>query len=94
MAAADACASKYTELEPNLLGPNRVLRQAIDAIAGTAELTLLIDVLGKQREIERALPIREVLESLKDLKRHVEQTVAKTMESAIAADLTGSCASA
>ncbi|MFH0828770.1 MAG: AAA family ATPase [Candidatus Kerfeldbacteria bacterium] len=88
--SAKNLAAKLADVEPVLLGPARVLRQAIDELAGTAELTLLIELLEKRRGLERALKIRDVLEGLKDLKKTVEQTVGETMEAAITADLTGS----
>lgn len=83
-------AAKLTEVEPVLLGPARVLRQAIDEVAGTAELTLLVELLEKRSAVARASKIREVLDGLKQLKNAVEQTVGETMEAAISAELTGS----
>lgn len=82
--------TKLVEAEPVLLGPARVLRQAIDELAGTAELTLLIDLDEKKDAVVRASKLRDVLEGLKELKKAVEQTVGETMEAAISADLTGS----
>jgi ABC-type histidine transport system ATPase subunit len=82
--------AKLEEMEPLLLGPARILRQAIDELAGTAELTLLIDVHEKKGAVDRAMKVRDVLNGLKDLKKAVEQTVGETMEAAFSADLTSS----
>jgi len=90
LSAVDTYSKKLDELDPMLLGPARLLRQAIDATAGTTELSVLIEVLEKKAAIERVLRVREILEGLKDLKKHVNQTVGEVMEAAIGTDLTGS----
>lgn len=77
-----------TQFESSLAGPAKLFRQNVDALAGTAEISLLIDLLKKRKTIERALRVRDVLEGLKDLKKHVEQTLAETMEAAMSTDLT------
>jgi hypothetical protein len=90
LATARELTSKLDIVEPTLLEPARILRHAVDQLAGTAELTLVIELCEKKTALGRALRIRDVLEGLKDLKKAVEQTVAETMEAAIDADLTGS----
>lgn len=87
------CGSKLDELEPALVGPSRILRQAVDATAGTTELTLIVELLEKKAEITKALRIRDVLDGLKELKKHVEQSVGEIMDAAIGSDLTGSVVS-
>jgi DNA repair exonuclease SbcCD ATPase subunit len=87
---ADALRSKLDELTPVLAGPAHLLRLAIDTTAGTTELSILIEFLEKKAAVERVLRIREVMEGLKDLKKHTEQTVGEVMEGAFSADLTGS----
>lgn len=82
--------SQLNELEPSLVGPARLLQQAIDRLAGTTEMTLLIELFEKRPSVERALKIRDVLGSLKELKKHVDQTLGETMEAAIDTDLTES----
>lgn len=90
LSAADIHTKKLDELEPMLLGPARLLRQAIDATAGTTELSALIELLEKRPTITRVLQVRELLEGLKELKKHVDQTVGEVMEAAIGSTLTGS----
>ena len=88
--AARALTSKLVEIELTLFEPARILRQAVDELAGTAELTLLIELFEKKSAVTRALKIRDVLEGLKDLKKTVEQTMGETMDAAINAEMTNS----
>lgn len=90
LSATDAYHGKLDELTPMLVGPAHLFRQAIDATAGTTELSVLIEILEKKILIEKVLRIREALASLKDLKKHVDQTVGEIMEAAFGSDLTGS----
>jgi hypothetical protein len=89
LVAADEFVSEIERLEPNLVGPTKLFRQAVDALAGTSELTLLIELLEKRASVVRSLRVRDVVEGLKELKKHVEQTLAETMEAAMSTDLTG-----
>ncbi|MBI4226854.1 MAG: AAA family ATPase [Candidatus Omnitrophica bacterium] len=82
------CARQAVSLESSLSGPAKLFRQAVDSLAGTAEISLLIDLLEKRETIERAMRVRDLLDGLKDLKKHAEQTLAETMETTMSADLT------
>lgn len=62
---ADRYVSQLKAQEPILLGPARVLHDAIDALAGTEELSILIYMLEKKPTIQRAMRIRGVLDGLK-----------------------------
>lgn len=88
--AVEELEATLDKLEPTLVGPGRILRQEIDKVAGSSELTLLIEFMEKKPAVQRALKIRDVLTGLKTLKKAVEQTVGETMETAIGAELTGS----
>lgn len=88
LAVADEFVSEVRQLEPNLVGPAKLFRQAVDAIAGTSEMTLLVDLLERRAKIERSMRLRDMVEGLKELKKHVEQTLAETMEAAMSTDLT------
>lgn len=90
LVVSDAHSRKLDELTPVLAGPAHLLRQAIDAIAGTTELSILIELLEKRAAVDRVLRVREVMEGLKDLKKYVDQTVGEVMEAAFSADLTRS----
>ena len=89
LASVDTYIHKLNEITPTLAEPSRVLQQAVDAQAGTAELSLLIEVLGNRVGIQRALRIKETVDGLKDLKKHVDQAVGQTMEDAFSKELTG-----
>jgi DNA repair ATPase RecN len=80
---------KLDEVTPTLAEPSRLLQQAVDAQAGTTELSLLIEVLSNRTTIQRAVRIKETLDGLKDLKKHVDQAVGQTMEEAFSKELTG-----
>lgn len=88
LSLADEYQARLDRLAPTLLAPASLLRQAIDKIAGTAELSALVRMLEKRISIERAMRIRDVLDGLKNLKKHVEQALAQTMETAFSAELT------
>ena len=88
LVAANDFITQTAQIEPNLIGPTKLFHQAIDALAGTSEISLLIDLFEKRVTIEKALRIRDVLEELKELKKHAEQTFVETMEASMNTDLT------
>lgn len=90
LSMADNYSTKLNEIAPNLRGPAHLLRQAIDASAGTTEMSVLIEMIDKKSIIERRIQAREILESVKDLKKIIDQTVGEVMEAAFGSDLTGS----
>ena len=53
--AADEMTSIIPQLETSMSEPSRVFRQAIDGLAGTAEISSLIEILGKQDQVQRAV---------------------------------------
>lgn len=89
LACVDTYIHELDEVTPTLAEPSRLLQQAVDAQAGTAELSLLIEVLGNRAGIRRALRIKETLDGLKDLRKHVDQAVGQTMDDAFSKELTG-----
>lgn len=88
VAAADAFNENLDRLAPTVIAPGNLLRQAIDQIAGTVELSTLVKMLERRGSIERAVRIRDVLDGLKLLKKNVEQALAQTMEAAFSSELT------
>ena len=88
LVVANEFVSQTAQLESSLAGPAKLFRQAVDALAGTSEISLLIDLLEKRATIARALLVRDVVEGLKELKKHVEQILAETMEASMSTDLT------
>lgn len=90
ISAADTYNRILDDLDPSLVVPARLLRQSIDTTAGTGELSALVELLEKKERIERVLRVREVLDGLKILKKHIDQTVGEVMEAAIGTELSGS----
>lgn len=88
LAAADGFMKRASQLEPNLASPVKIFRAALDAVSGTAEISIVVDLIQKRTVVERAIRVRSLLEGLKDLKRNVEQTLAEMMDSAMNSDLT------
>lgn len=80
--------SKLDEVAPTLAEPSKILRAAVDSQAGTAELSLLIEVIGNRSGIQRAVRLKETLEVVKALRKHVDQAVGQTMENAFSEELT------
>lgn len=89
LAACKAYEAKLDEVSPTLAEPTRLLQTAIDAQAGTTELSLLIEMLASSNSVSRAVRIKEILGGLKTLKKHVDQAVGQTMEDAFSNELTG-----
>lgn len=88
LSVATAYETVVAEVEPTLEEPSRLLQAAVDVQAGTTELSLLIEVLGSRYNLGRATRIREALQSLKALRKHVDQAVGQTMEDAFSNKLT------
>ena len=90
LVTANSLNAKLNDLEPSLVGPARLLQRAVDNLAGTTEMTLLVELLEKRPAFERSLRIRDVLTDLKELKKHADQTLGEVMDSAIDRELTES----
>lgn len=90
VAKLKAAADQAAILKPRVQEPARVLQAAVDAVAGTGELTLLIDVLEQEKVIGQGVRIRQLLDRVKLLKKPVEQAVAEVMEAAFSRELTQS----
>lgn len=88
LAAVEDYTSVLREVGPTLEEPSRLLKAAVDALAGTAEFSLLIEVMSSRHNISKGVKIREVLDSLKDLRKHVDQAVGQTMQDAFSNELT------
>lgn len=86
--SVDAYTRTLEEVSPTLAEPTRLLQQAVDAQAGTTELSLLIEMLSNRSAVRRAVRIKGTLDGLKDLKKHVDQAVGQTMEDAFSNELT------
>lgn len=65
---------------------DQVLRHELDLLAGTEDISLIVDLMENRVVLNRAFEIREILEGLKDLKKTTEQYVAGKMLEAIATE--------
>lgn len=67
---------------------DQVLRHELDIRAKTEDISLLIDLLERRWDIQRKLEVDEILDSLKDLRRAVDQYVSSRVLQAIRDELT------
>jgi AAA ATPase domain len=86
---ADEYSTELDSLVPTLIDASRLLKEAVDAQAGTAEMSLLIELFHDHVDVARGVRVREVLQGLKDLRKQVDQATGETMEAAFATVLTG-----
>ena len=77
-------------LKPVVRLPAEMVRAAIEGQSGSAELSVLTDLWSQRAQVTRTLDVRDTLEGMKTLKKHVEQSVAEVMETAFTEDLTAS----
>ena len=74
-------ASAVTEAE-------RILQRELDAIAGTEDVSLLIDIIEQRPSVEKKYEIERIINGLKELRKTADQFVAKRMLDAISTELT------
>lgn len=67
---------------------NQILKYELDALAGTEDISLLIELLQRRRDLERKFHVEAILEGLKDLRKAVDQYVANKVLSEISGTLT------
>jgi DNA repair exonuclease SbcCD ATPase subunit len=67
---------------------DQILRHELDTLAGTEDISVLVDLLERWKDIEKKFEIKYILDNLKDLKKAVEQYVSKKMLDAISSELT------
>lgn len=68
---------------------DQVLQYELDALAGTEEVSVLIDLLEIQDDIEKYLEIEEIISGLSGLRTEIDNFVADEILQSIATDLTG-----
>jgi hypothetical protein len=57
----------------------RVLKHELDALAGTQDVSVIIDLISNHKRIKKKMEIDRALESLKDLKQRVDKFVTDKM---------------
>jgi len=66
----------------------QVLKYELDSIAGTEDISVLVDLLTRWNAVKKQFEIDNVLDNLKELRRIVDQYVANKMLSAVSEELT------
>jgi len=67
---------------------NQILKHELDLLAGTADISLLIDLNENQKNIKKAFEMDSILAGLKDLRKTVEQYVGNKMLDAVSNEMT------
>ncbi len=67
---------------------NEILRHELDSAAGTEDIGVLIDLIEKQKEIEKYLEVESILAGLKELRKSVDQYVGSKMLDAVSNEMT------
>lgn len=65
-----------------------VLKQELDALAGMEEVSVLIDLIEQQGDIEKCQKIKKIFTGLKELRKYVDRYVANKVLEAISNELT------
>jgi hypothetical protein len=85
VSTSSACISAQ---ESPMLDANEILKHELDLLAGTADITLLIDLNENQKNIKKLCEIDSILAGLKDLRKTVEQYVGNKMLDAVSNEMT------
>lgn len=67
---------------------NAILKHELDLLAGTEDISLLIDLNENQKKIRKAYEIDSILAGLKDLRKTVDQYVGTKMLDAVSNEMT------
>lgn len=74
--------------ESPMSNANEILKHELDLLAGTADISLLIDLNENQKNIKKAFEMDSILAGLKDLRKTVEQYVGNKMLEAVSNEMT------
>jgi len=66
----------------------KILKHELDALAGTEDISVLIDLLEQRCNVEKKFEIKGILDGLKGLRKSVDQYVANRVLGAISGELT------
>lgn len=67
---------------------DQVLKHELDTLAGTEDISILVDLLECRGRLEKSFEIRCILDGLKGLRKTIDQYVASKVLSAISGELT------
>lgn len=86
--AARLFARLITEKGREVAEADRLLQTELDTLAGTEDISLLLELMGARDVIRRKLEIDGILNGLKELRKIVDQFVATRVSEAISGELT------
>lgn len=66
----------------------QILKHELDTLAGTEDISVLIELLEQRRNVKKIFEIKGILDSLKDFRKSVDQYVANRVLEAISSELT------
>ena len=78
----------FKESETPLAEANNILMHELDSLAGTQEVSLLIELLERRTALEQRFQVAAVIDSLKELRSGTEEFVGKRMLDAISGEFT------
>jgi uncharacterized membrane protein len=88
MADAHSFISTVTERVIRMAEADQILKHELDALAGTADISVLVDLVEVWRNIQKRYAISDILDSLKGLRKTVDQYTANRVLTAISGELT------
>jgi DNA repair exonuclease SbcCD ATPase subunit len=88
IAAVHSYRKLLQESEAGLAEANSVLRRELDTLAGTQEISILIDLLEGRQNIEKRFEVTEIIDGLKTLRSKTEDFVGQRMLDAISGEFT------
>lgn len=80
-----ACVSEHA---PKVAEAAKIIRQQLDSLAGTQDISLLLELLEKETMVQKAARLTQILDDLKSLKAQVDSYTTETMLNAISGELT------
>jgi len=80
--------SSISAQEPAMSDASQVLKHELNLLAGTEDISLLIDLSENQKKIQKAFEIESILAGLKDLRKTVDQYVGTKMLDAVSDEMT------
>lgn len=88
IAHAKAFKKKVSTHAPALSEADQVLKHELDALAGTEDISILIELLEHWGDIRKKFEIEDIINDLKELRRLTDQYAANKMLDAISGELT------
>ena len=88
IASARSYAEAISKRVSAISDADQILRHELDQLAGTEDISVLIEFIEQRSNVEKKYEIQSILDGLKDLRKSVDQFVANEVLQAIASELT------